>query len=287
MDITKIDYPEMTDLAHYAANKKVPIEEKLLHHEIVYQVKRDGTNLGVYLDDDNNLQLMTRNEKIARKDVYKSFNEIPDLNDLLFEMLHTSKTNGCEIVVFGELMQKGKSPGRFERHEKTTFEVFDIWSVNHNALAKVETVEEVCKKYGVTCVERYGQHMPHTTEELYAYRDQMLEKVKENKKEGVVGKSIFYGNDGNRYVNYFKEKLEKPEKIKSESDINALPQLLDSEIRGAVEKARITLGDDDFIDASKAMPIVAQYVKKECDKHECENRNPLYKYYKERLEDLK
>ena len=143
-----------------------------------------------------------------------------------------------------------------------------------------------CEKYGIKEVETLMVSYPqitHSLENIYALRNTLLDQCKKEDREGVVGK-VYVG----KFVNFFKEKNEKPPKVKrigaAEDSRNELP---DSEIYGAVSKVLADIGTEKFHDAGTAMPVIAKYVKAECEKHGCKCTRSLFTFYKQKLEDLK
>ena len=85
------------------------------------------------------------------------------------------------------------------------------------------------------------------------------------------------------YPIFIKEKLDtqKLDKIPKtiESGKVQLPPLPESEIYGAIAKAHTDLGNFDFLDKSKSMPLIAKYVNEEAKKHMCEHKGNLFSYY--------
>ncbi len=115
-------------------------------------------------------------------------------------------------------------------------------------------------------------------------RDILLKWCKKHRREGVVGK-CFNGLE----AIYFKEKVDLPSEkiIKAIMDGQTLqiPPLPESEIMGAIDKSWQELGDEQFKDKSKAMPLISRLVQEECKKHLCnlpKGKN-LYSYYLEYL----
>jgi len=280
-DIKKVRYPELNPIIRMHPNPEI-----LLGHEIFWQEKRDGSCIGCCLGENDELKLRSRNMDTASEDFHKLFNstaEAEKVKELLTDL--RDKWN-AESVVFGELLTKGRSPTKTELHEKNEFIVFDIWSVKGEGFIPYMLVHQYCYQYKLPIVELYGTSRHITIESVLAFRDRMLEIAKEKKREGVVGKTF----EKNAEFKYFKEKLDLPklEKLPRliEEGVIQLPQLPESEILGALDKALVDLGIEKFKDTKTAMPLFAQYVSNECKKHNCVNNLKLFGYWKNKTEEM-
>jgi hypothetical protein len=287
--ISKIKYPHLERIYNLHPNPEI-----LLGQEIFWTEKRDGSNIGAYLTSDG-IQLRSRNQDKASEDFYKAFASSEQSQGVL-ELLQDAPNWGNEYVIFGEMLTTGKSPTRIEVHEKNEFVVFDIWDCNNARFMNYNGVYQHCHHFGIPVVELYGTCNVVTVEALYAFKDQMLEKAKDCKREGVVGKSwgetLFNRGENagcSKFITYFKEKndlpaLEKIPRSEQEGCIQ-LPTLPDSEIYGAIEKARTDLGNEKFREIRVAMPLIAQYISEECKKHNSSSPRNMHKYYQQRLQD--
>jgi hypothetical protein len=207
----------------------------------------------------------------------------------LVELLQSASNWGDQYVVFGELMTKGKSPTRVETHEKTHFKAFDIWSVKQGGFMNYVHAHQECHHAGLPFVELLGTCNVTTMEEFWAFKDMILDTCKALGKEGSVVKAWSPDYDGGSL--YVKEKLDTPrlEKLPrafSEGQVE-LPELPESEIWGAVEKARADLGEQ-FTDIKIAMPVVAAYVTVEAKAHNCRvsKEKSIFQYYQERVREV-
>lgn len=279
-DIGKVRYPELDGI-----EKMKPNPEILLGREIIWQEKRDGSNLGVRLNSLDELEARTRRRKYASHDFFAAFintEEAEKVKELLVDLKHNYND---ECVVFGELLREGKSPTKVEFHEKDSFVVFDIWSSKMNGFVTYTLVHQHCYNYDIPIVELYGTSKHTTMETLYSFRDKMLEVAKENSREGVVGKTY---ENGKKYK-YFKARLDTPKIHKKPRYVEegqiVLPPLPDSEVLGALNKVFVDY-DIDVDDKRKVMPIFAKYVSEECEKHNCgKPEKSLYSYYLDFLRD--
>jgi hypothetical protein len=276
--ITKIKYPEMETIIHQYPNPEI-----LLGREIVWQEKRDGSNAGIWLPR-TNLRIRSRNMDIASNDMHRAFirtglvrNTKELINDMIKQWRHK------DVVLFGELLQKGKSPTRLETHDDDEFVMFDIWA--DGKFLSYTQVHQYCYQYKIPFIEIYGTSRHTTMESLFQFKDQMLEVAKSKGREGVVGK-IYEGDK----TTFFKEKLDLPkiEKLPRRIDDGKpkLPELPESEILGSLEKVRVDIGDKKFKKTEEAMPVFAKYVKIECEKHNCRCTAKLFPIYQKKIEEI-
>lgn len=273
-NISKVKYPELDSIERLKPNPEI-----LLGKEIVWQEKRDGSNLGVRLSESDDLEARTRRRKNASEDFFNAFintEEAEKVRELLVDLKHNYND---ECVVFGELLREGKSPTKVEFHEKDSFVVFDIWSSKMGDFVTYTLVHQHCYNYGIPVVSLYGVSKHVTIESLYSFRDKMLDTAKESCREGVVGKTY---ERGKKDI-YFKARLDTPKYHKKprhiEEGVIVLPPLPDSEVLGALNKVFVDY-DIDVDDKRKVMPIFAKYVSEECEKHNCgKPEKSLYSYY--------
>jgi len=282
IEIKKIRYSELNPIMAMYPNPHI-----LLGHEIYWQEKRDGSNIGAYLNEEDNINLRSRNMDIASEDFHAIFLETKEAENVKELLISMRDEWNDECVIFGELLVKGKSPTRTELHEKHEFIIFDVWSSKIGGLIPYTLVYQHCHHFGLPIVDLYGTSRHMTLESLLTFRDKILEIAKENGREGIVGKTF----EKNAKYKYFKEKLDLPKLEKKPRHIEdgkpVLPALPESEILGALDKALVDLGMGDFKNIKKAMPLFAEYVGAECRKHNCSKpEGNLFQYYQAKVEDM-
>lgn len=281
IDISKVKYPDLE-----RALNLYPGTQILLGEEVYWTEKRDGSNIGCYFDENNEVQFRSRNMDKASEQFY-NYLKLTDEYPKVIELLRDAGEWQSEYVIFGELLTKGKSPTKIETHDKHEFVVFDIWyskKEGEGRFMNYTLVHQHCSHFGLPVVELYGTSNSKTLEHFFEFKDKMLTKALENKREGVVGK-VWRANDSV----YFKEKNDTPkfERIprSEEEGCIKLPELPLSEVTGAIEKARVDLGDD-FTNAKKAMPIIIDYINQEAKKHVCRSPKNIFALYQDRLKEL-
>lgn len=275
MNETLPKYPEMNRI-----ELLYPSPAILLGQEIHWTEKRDGSQLRISLVD-GQVKVATHHQDEASEQFINYLKETQQYDNIVALL---KDTNGyCDnpvadfnygAVIFGEILVKGKSPARFELHDKHDFVVFDIYSQKDSRFLSYTSVYQQCYHYGLPCVECWAISQHLDINSLMLYRDQILQVAKDKGREGTVLKA--YG-----IQKFAKEKLDTPkvERIHIEEGTPQYPALPDSEVMGAIAKVHAELGED-IKDKAKAMPIIAKYVSEEQDKHLCGKPNrKLFEYY--------
>lgn len=282
IDPSKVKYPELERIMQLKPNPHI-----LLGKEIVWTLKYDGSNFGVYLDAEGNWHARSRNMEVASEQFHNYFKITPQFEKVI-ELLKDAETWNDAYMVFGELLIKGKSPTKIEMHDDHSFIVFDIWSAKLGGFFHYTKVYQECYHHGLPVVDLLGTTRLNDLDSLMQFRDQILKTTVELHREGSVGKFV----DGSEWI-YFKEKNDCPkyEKVpRAEDPENArifLPPLPESEVGGAIEKCYADLGKD-FFDIRVAMKTFAAYVSEEQKKHNCSKpERKLIEYYKERVDELR
>lgn len=280
-------YPEIPNIQHLKPGPQI-----LLGKQLNWQEKRDGSCIRTMLDDKGELLISSRNQDFASAGFRAAFgrtDEALKVGVLLKENWGILPMPfACDFnfkpIVFGELLTKGKSPTRIELHEKDEYVVFDIWDSKASRFLTYTQVHQICHHYDLLVVKLIGQSQHSTLEELYAFKDKMLEACKILGREGTVVKTF----DGDTEV-YAKAKNDTPqiEKIPREYDRDApqLPPLLDGDILGAINRVHVDAGDKMW-DKAYIMPIIAKTVNEEAKKHLAQPPGTLYKYYLTYLEGV-
>jgi hypothetical protein len=275
-------YPEMNKISML-----YPSPQVMLGEELYWTEKRDGSQLRIAFVD-GQLKISTHHQEEAStqfKNYFKMTEQSEGIEQLLldFNGLCDNPIANFDIgaVVFGELLSIGKSPARFEYHDKFEFVIFDIWSQKDNSFLTYNAFYPMAYHYQLPVVECWAVTRHVDMDSLLTFRDSMLTKAKEAGREGVVIK--------NYHSQIFcKEKLDAPTIpiVKIEEGNPQLPFLPDSEVMGAIAKVQTDLGEG-FHDKTKAMPMIAKYVSEEQDKHLCSKpKDKLFNYYQRYIEGL-
>ena len=258
-----------------------------LKNDIIYTLKKDGSNTGIYFDEDNEIQIRSRRQDKA---MFSQKVENLDVYDKIVEMMkHNKEMYNDDLIVFGELLSKGKSPTGLKTYSKDDFIVFDIYNHNTGFFETYNQINLLCHPFKVPVVPIVGMCNVATLSELYEFRDQMLDEVPEE--EGVVGK-IYRFNHPTRKENYLfvKEKNALPKwnkiKTKKSEDKIMLPQLERGETKKCIAKVYDSISIEDFNEVKIVMPLIAIEVKKECCEQNCYNVYNLFDLYIEKRKEL-
>ena len=118
INISQIKYPHLDRLLNLHPGPQI-----VLGKEIIWTIKEDGSNIGAYAGNDGELHYRSRNMDRASDQFYGYMNSTDEYTGLCEMVSDCLSQWNDEIVIFGELLTKGKSPTRIETHEKTRFVV--------------------------------------------------------------------------------------------------------------------------------------------------------------------
>lgn len=277
-----IRYPSLERIS-----QQYPTPEIFLRKQILWQIKRDGSNGRFYLDDDDHLMCGSRNQACAGQDLSNSVirsGYCDKIHNLLLEEKYKWHS---ESIIFAEILQCGKSSTRIEMHEKDDLVIFDMYT-SQGRWVSYSALHKKCHHFGLPIIEVLSSSYHTTLQSLYDYRDKMIDVCKKRQIEGVVGKTHWLS--GTETPLWFKEKQDTSkfmtEPIVCKDGEVLLPPLSYSEIMGAIEKVYADIGLDKFRDVRIAMPLCARYIKEESNKHMCAKVTNPFKFYQQRLEDI-
>ena len=261
-----------------------PSPRIILGKLLIWSEKRDGSNVRVVLDENGDIQFGSRNMFPASPDLINSMHRtgyISTLEECLKEHRDTWNSN---LIIFFELLQKGKSPTRTEFHEKDDITIFDIFSLESGWLNYTK-IHQICYEWKFPIVELWGMSVHSNLKTFKKFKGNMLKLAKKKNREGVVAK--YYHQEESIF---FKERLDVPvlDKVKIHIDKDAVesPFLPDIEVLSEVEKARVDLGMENFRKKEIAMPDIVRRVKEEARRRLCRVPKNLYSYYLQRIEDF-
>ncbi len=257
---------------------------ELLGKLIFFEEKRDGSNIRCFIDENDNLQFGSRNKIPASDDLLKSIKNT-GYDATLRSALYTEKyQRNHDIIIFFELLQKGKSPSRIEYHEKDDIAVFDIYDINEGWW-KYTRIYQFCYRWKLPVVKLWAVSSHSTIEKLEKQIEKMLDRAKKENREGVVFKSY---ESGKAY--FFKDRLDIPHEkdieINIDKDTPKYPELPKAEIMNEIQKVLDEIGLERFRDKKIAMPIIARYVAAEAKARMCSVPKGLYSYYLEKIKEI-
>lgn len=254
-------YPHLEYLEHIR-----PDPHLVLGRRIDWTLKEDGSNCGIYLNENDELTVRSRNMDVCDGAMLEAFKRT-GFYEAAEESLFSARQWGLDYVIFGELMTKGKSPTRIKFYDKDDFKVFDIFTQSPNGesdwMNYVRMAQE-CNHAGLPFVDHLGTSISKSMDHLNDKISELMTLCRETRQEGVVGKLYDLGI-------FFKAKTDTPPmKLFSPDEEEGkivLPPLADSDLYGAIEKVRESIGNEAFLDKRLVMPLIAKAVSDECASH--------------------
>ena len=253
---------------------------KCLGERLTWTVKEDGSNIGIWIEN-GEIRIRSRNMENAQEQFVSKVQNLDCYNSIVGMLHEELEIYNNNFMIFGELMSKGMSPTRIKMYEEDGFKVFDMYDLQNERWVVYNNIYQKCFHWDIPIVELYGDTIFTDVGSLREFRDEALVWCRENRIEGVVIKDYKNGR-------FYKEKIDMPipMKVVREDGKIELPILPDSEIYGAIDKAKVDLSNEDFLNVRIAMPLIASYVKMECDKHCCRNPSNIFGYYKNVIEGM-
>jgi len=260
----------------------------VLGHDIWWTLKLDGSNCGIYFDDNGEIKVRSRNQDVA--EFYQKVENVPAYEKVVDFMTFRRDEYGSDFVVFAELLNKGRSPTGIKVHDKDEIVIFDMYNGKTEKYVHYPQLSLFCGAFDIPLTPLVGKCNVTTLPELLEFRDQMLEASKGE--EGVVGKvyNKVYDSQDENFL-FIKEKHHMPKLSKlphnrSENRKIELPQLDAGEVCKCVAKVFDHMSLSNFLQTKYAMPAIAKEVSIECKQQNCGNYMNLYDFYTRKLNEL-
>lgn len=271
-----IKYPHIPNLeTMHNPNARI-----LLGKTLYWTEKKDGSNLGFWLNEKNQVQISSRNMLIAAEDL-QTYAKYTKEYGKIIKMLKDNP----EFIVYAELCRKGRSITGIEYYDHTFLIVFDIRNKKTKQFLPYINVHQHCFHYEIPVVKLYAKTRHRSMKDLLKFRNHVLEYCRAVNLEGMVIKTFGEWNGKRMYIQA-KVKLDvpRPVKIKIAKGEPIYPPIPKNEIMGAIAKVEADYGltYNPKID----MPRIVEYVKKEMKKHlysEPKGKK-IFQFYKEYLE---
>lgn len=162
-------YPHFGRIEQITPNPSI-----LLGNDIFWTEKLDGSNAGIYLKDGEPM-VRSRNQDVAQ--FSESVKQIPVFNKIV-ELLHHLKDNyHTDYIVFCEFLQKGRSPTGLKYHDCDSLIVFDIYNLTAERFETWNNVCLFCGTFDIPVVKLLGFCTCHTMEEVYSFRDELIDYI--------------------------------------------------------------------------------------------------------------
>ena len=195
--------------------KRLEEEGRELLGEIVYVFpKRDGENVSLWLEENVKVEpekkmihVSSHNMVNADPKMIYRVSNTPEYPNAL-ELLRSEWMNfGKNLVLYGELVNKGKGPTRIEpAHKYAHWYLFDIYDIDAKSYLPYTLVYQMAYHYKLSLVEATETFTPWKMEDLSPKIEEWKTWAKRHKREGVVGKVYKNG----RLIG-FKEKIDLPD----------------------------------------------------------------------------
>jgi len=244
---------------------------ELLGQRILATEKRDGENTSLWLDENREVRISSHNLEDAAKDIQsrmKATPEYPKVVDLLNDEYQGN------IIVYGELIKK-VSPTRIERRKKYVHWVlFDVYDVDAGRYMPYNWIYQLAYHYKIPIVRIVDEFIPMSEGELFGKIEEAKKWCKRHCREGVVLKD--YKNQV-----FAKEKIDLPKrpKLKQTQTRPEYPPMPEETIIRALMHALDEVGEENWKDKAKAMPVVARHVATEAREHNYNMPRNIYSYY--------
>jgi len=217
--------------------------------------------------------ISSRNQEVASNDIQNRMKSTPEYNKVV-ELLN-DKDYG-RIIFYGELLKK-VSPTRLEpRRKHIHWILFDMYDVEDNRFMPYSYVYQTAYHFKIPVVRLVDEFIPSSLDDLQSHIDEALKWCKRHRREGVVGKTYYVKEQV-----FFKEKVDLPKrkKLRKDSVQVLLPEMPEEKIIRAMQHAFDVVGEENWHDKAKAMPIVARYVSTEAREHRYRPPSNIYRYY--------
>lgn len=267
-----------------------PTPRILLGRRLFWTEKKDGSNIAIWMNNNQQLMISSRNQEFASQDLQtlvKSTEEYSKVLELLKE--------NPQFIVYVEACLKGRSITGAELYDKNCLFVFDIYDRESKKFLPFVNTHQRCYHHNIPIVQIYAETRHRSMKDLLKFRNHVLKYCKDMELEGMVIKprrpyitTKKFGFDLGYVQAKVKLDIPEPKKRKIVKGEPIYPPIPTNEILGAIDKAWQELGNYAFRDVRQAMPLIARLVSEECKNHLYSNPiKKLFTYYKEYLERLK
>ena len=283
-------YPHIPNLITMRPNPRILLGQRLFWTE-----KKDGSCITIWMkayhhypQSQSRPIISSRNMETASQDLQSLVKGTEDYPKIL-KLLEAYP----ELVIYVEACRKGRSITGIEVYERDTLFLFDIYNSSSKKFLSYVNVHQHAFHFGIPVVKLYAETRHRSMKDLLKFKNHVLGYCEAMKVEGMVIKAYkipdkikVYYKEYRKGLIQAKVKLDIPEptvrKIARGEPI--LPPMPNNEILGVIDKAWQDLGTEDFKDVSKAMPLIARYVSKECKRElYSKPKTKLFHLYKEYL----
>ena len=244
---------------------------ELYGQRVLLTEKRDGSNISLWLDENKEVRISSRNQEVADESLQNSMKAMPEYSKVV-ELLNDEYQGN--IVVYGELLYT-VGPTRIEpRRKHLHWVLFDVYDTDAERFMPYNWVHQLAYHYRIPIVRIVDEFIPMSEGELFAKIEEAKAWCRRHRREGIVGKD--YSNQV-----FFKEKIDLPKrpKLKQTQKRPEYPPMPEDKIIRALQHAMDEVGEENWKDVKIAMPIVARHVAAEAEEHNYNRPRNIYSYY--------
>jgi len=247
---------------------------ELLGQIVLLQEKRDGENVPLWPNEEGVVNIASHNLPTAGDDIKVRMMATPEYEKAV-QLIEDERSYNKNVVLYGELL-KEISPTRLEPRKKNLHWIlFDIYDLDAERYCGYEYTYQRAFHFRIPIVRVIDRFVPENLEELQEKVDSALDWCKRHRREGIVGKCY-------KIQEFFKEKRDIPKlpKIRDPSKVKPqLPPMDEHTVLRALQHAFDEVGEEDWEDKSKAMPVVAKHFEVEAREHNFATPRNMYKLY--------
>jgi hypothetical protein len=249
---------------------------ELLGEIVTLTEKRDGSNISIWLDEDDEPHISSRRLEEASSDLQHRMKLTPEWPRVV-EMLRNERCYNNDFVAYGELLSE-VSPTRVEpRRKHIHWIMFDMWNVNLQRFEAYDYVYQRGYQFKIPVVRVIDEVSPSTLKELKECVEKTLKWCRRHHREGFVGKAYFAEGQP-----FFKERIDLPKRPKlarKHASRPRYPDMPEERILRALQHAYDEVGAENWSDKAKAMPVFARHIAVEAEEHNYSRPRNIYRYY--------
>lgn len=265
-----VKYPDLEPIRRLKAEGR-----ELLGRDIYITEKRDGSNIGLWINKDE-IVISSHNLMMADNNLVSMMESVPEYTKIVGFLREEKQNYNHNYIAYGELIS-GRGATRIERTKKKPHWIlFDLRDCENNRFLGYNNIHQHAYHWKIPIVRALTLINLNTMEELQNEIHKWLTWCRKHFREGIVGKN--YGDQI-----FFKEKIDLPklEKIKSESGKIQYPVMDEYTILRALKHAFDVIGEENWKDVKIAMPEVAKQMEVEAGEHFFSVPRNMYKIYLE------
>lgn len=245
---------------------------ELIGETVTLTEKRDGENVSVWLNEQEELMISSHNLAVASDDIVVRFRATPEHKKVI-ALLKTEQEFHKNYILYGELLKTVGATRIEPKRKNIHWILFDIWDCDEKRYLSYTQLYQTAYHYKLPVVRAVEFFIPTSIEDLNNHITKYLKWCIKHRREGIVGKD--YKNQV-----FFKEKIDLPKlpKIPHQPQIQ-LPPMPEEKILRSLQHAYDEVGAENWKNVKIAMPIVAKQFQIEAKEHNFAPPRNMYKLY--------